>query len=179
MRKNNDIINRDQLISEIHKVELKYGSISKTPADKMTDIWKVVGYLPFAQSEYDRIDYKIAKMIRYGYTIKDTMRDTNASLVRIKKIISHYGLLLKKHFSVKIKGHEIYATSQNQALRYFNCSTKEYLKVHYNFEFQKTNRIFHSLPLNCIYIVDDKAYIKRDDVHYKSEVYINEFSRKG
>lgn len=86
----------------IHKVEIKYGSVAKTPEDD-PDLKKARKILNVKSDIYDTdIDLKIKELIEYGYSAGAIYQVLNVNQSKVQKIREFYKLKFKPIFKYQL-----------------------------------------------------------------------------
>lgn len=94
--------NFQKALKYIHKAEIKYGSIAKTPKDA-SDLKKAKKILNAKSDNYDTdLDLKIKELIEYGYSAGAIYQVLNVSQFKVQKIREFYKLKFKPVFKYQL-----------------------------------------------------------------------------
>ncbi|MBA2915541.1 hypothetical protein HCN73_05000 [Lactobacillus crispatus] len=90
----------------IHKAELQYGSISKTPENDLNLIKAqnllAIGHRAVKMFEPDDLDFKIKKMLEYGYPALVIYEMLHVGQPAVQRVREFYGLTYKPLFKYKL-----------------------------------------------------------------------------
>ena len=94
--------NFQKALKYIHKAEIKYGSIAKTPEDD-SDLKKAKKILNVKSDNYDTdIDLRIKELIEYGYPAGAIYQVLNVNQFKVQKIKDFYKLKYKPVFKYQL-----------------------------------------------------------------------------
>lgn len=150
----------------IHKAEIKYGSIRKTPEND-PDLIKAqnlvaIGHRAVKTFEPDDLDFEIKKMLEYGYPAHVIYEMLHVGQPAVQRVREFYGLKYKPIFKYKLTkdGHPdfytTYAKGMCRAVGIGNGhATRQIFKLmsQRGYEVSKISFYWGDLPDDCTYAV--------------------------
>ena len=150
----------------IHRAEIKYGSISKTPEND-PDLIKAQNLVAIGQRavktfEPDDLDFEIKKMLEYGYPAHVIYEMLHVGQPAVQRVREFYGLKYKPIFNYKMtkNGHPDFYTTYAKGM----CRTagidnghtaRQIFKLmsQRGYEVSKISFYWGDLPDDCTYAI--------------------------
>lgn len=150
----------------IHRAEIKYGSISKTPEND-PDLIKAqnlvaIGHRAVKTFEPDDLDFEIKKMLEYGYPAHVIYEMLHVGQPAVQRVREFYGLKYKPIFKYKLtkEGHpDFYTTYAKGMCRVAGIdngrTTRQIFKLmsQRGYEVSKISFYWGDLPDDCTYAI--------------------------
>ena len=150
----------------IHRAEIKYGSISKTPEND-PDLIKAqnlvaIGHRAVKTFEPDDLDFEIKKMLEYGYPAHVIYEKLRVRQPAVQRVREFYGLKYKPIFNYKMTkdGHpDFYTTYAKGMCRTVGIdnghTTRQIFKLmsQRGYEVSKISFYWGDLPDDCTYAI--------------------------
>lgn len=150
----------------IHKAEIKYGSIKRTPENDLNLIKAqnllAIGHRAVKTFEPDDLDFEIKKMLEYGYPAHAIYEMLHVGQPAVQRVREFYGLKYKPLFKYKLTKDgqpDFYTTYVKGMTRIakisngFNSKTIFDLIPKLGYEISKVSFYWGDLPDNCTYAI--------------------------
>lgn len=158
----------------IHKAEIKYGSISKTPENDLNLIKAqnllAIGHRAVKTFEPDDTDLEIKRMLEYGYPAHVIYEVLHVGQPEVQRAREFYGLKYKPIFNYKMTkdGHsDLYTTCAQGMCRAVGITsgltTRQIFKAmsQRGYEVSKISFYWGDLPDDCTYTIKNSiVYVK-------------------
>ena len=169
----------------IHRAEIKYGSISKTPEND-PDLIKAqnlvaIGHRAVKTFEPDDLDFEIKKMLEYGYPAHVIYEMLHVGQPAVQRVREFYGLKYKPIFNYKMTkdGHpDFYTTYAKGMCRVVGIdngrTTRQIFKLmsQRGYEVSKISFYWGDLPDGCTYAIRKSiVYVKHGIDSWLDEVW--------
>ncbi len=158
----------------IHRAEIKYGSISKTPEND-PDLIKAqnlvaIGHRAVKTFEPDDLDFEIKRMLEYGYPAHVIYEMLHVGQPAVQRVREFYGLKYKPIFKYKLTKdgqpdfYTTYAKGMCRAAGIGNGHTARQifkLMSQRGYEVSKISFYWGDLPDDCTYAIRNSiVYVK-------------------
>lgn len=165
-----------EALTYIHKAEIKYGSINKTPKDdpNLIKVQKImrIGKTETKKPVFDDKDLRIKELIEYGYSAGAIYQVLNVNQAKVQKVRDFYRMKYKPIFKYQlIKGNYIGYTPYVKGMCKIagigtTGSSNQILEKIYNlgYKIKPVALYWGDLPENAIYATRDSGLMQKHGI---------------